>query len=232
MTIHTLSYRLSAALQLLEQRRSDGELVAASQAADLLNGAEGGAHHNSLDTVLLVVGVDGADTLHTGIFKSGISILATLLLHVPVTNTTHEGGNEGGLHLSSSNSLAEGEHKGKVAVNAFGLEDAGSFHTFPGTGDLLIKEEEWRYLDQNAILGDTFFFVHLNQGTSPKSESSSKSLLLDHGFLVEAEASIHFSGNETRDNFKNSLSEQDAKLINKDGHHLLLIFLLMLLHNS
>ena len=53
--------------------------------------------------------------------------------------------------------------------------------------------------------------------------------LLDHLLSIKTETRIHLRRHESRNDVQNGLSEQNAQLVQENGHHLLLVLLLMLL---
>ena len=114
---------------------------------------ERGTHNDGLVSVLLVVVVDRADRLNTRVLLVLVSGSGLVLL-VPVQDAADEGRDESNTSLGTSNSLAETEQEGEVAVDlVVTLEFTGSLDTLPGGGDL----------DQDAFLGDSDGLVELDQ---------------------------------------------------------------------
>lgn len=106
-------------LELLEELGGDGEEVAAGESGDLASVAERGTHDNGLVAVLLVVGVDVADRLDTGVSLGGVLLAGVLL--VPVEDTADEGRDEGDLGLGGGDGLAEAEEEGEVAADVLAI---------------------------------------------------------------------------------------------------------------
>ena len=103
--------------------------------------------------MLLVVVVDLADGLDTRVLLVLVSGSGLVLL-VPIQNTADEGRDESDTSLGTSNSLAETEQEGEIAVDlVITLEFTGSLDTLPAGSDL----------DQNAFLGDPNRLVELDQ---------------------------------------------------------------------
>ena len=107
--------------------------------------AERSTHYNGPVPVLLVVVVDLAHRLNTGVILVLVSRSGFVLL-VPVQDTTDEGRDKGDTSLSTSNGLAETKQESEVAVDLIiALEFTGSLNTLPGGSNF----------DEDAFLGDT-----------------------------------------------------------------------------
>jgi len=114
---------------------------------------ERGTHDDGPVSVLLVVVVDLADGLNTRVLLVLVSRSGLVLL-IPVQNAANEGRDESDTSLGTSNSLAEAEQEGEVAVDlVVTLEFTGSLDTLPAGSDL----------DEDAFLGDPNRFVELDQ---------------------------------------------------------------------
>jgi len=114
---------------------------------------ERGTHDDGPVSVLLVIVVDLADGLDTRVILVLVSRSGLVLL-VPIQNTADEGRDEGNASLSASNSLAETEQEGEVAVDLIiTLKFTSSLDTLPGGGDL----------DENAFLGDADRIIEPDQ---------------------------------------------------------------------
>lgn len=145
-----LRHGVLAVVQLLEEVRGNGEVVAAGELGDLTNGTEGSTHDDGVVAVLLVVVEDLLDGLDTWVLLLGVLLLGGGL--VPVKNTADEGGDEVGTGLSTGDSLDQREHERQVAVDAMlVLELMGSLDTLPGGGKL----------DEDTVLADTLLLVEL-----------------------------------------------------------------------
>jgi len=180
-------------LELLQEGRGNCKEIAAGQSLDLSGVAERSTHDDGLVSVLLVVVVDLADGLNTGVILVLVSGSGLVLL-VPVQNTADEGRDEGDTSLSTSNSLAETKQECKVAVDlVVTLEFTGSLDTLPGGSDL----------DENAFLGDADGLVKLDQVLG----------LSLSGLFIEREPSIDLRRNATGDDGQNFLSELNEQTV-------------------
>lgn len=177
--------------ELLEELGGDGEVVAAGKSGDLASVAERGTHDNGLVAVLLVVGVDVADRLDTGVSLRGVLLAGGLL--EPVEDTADEGRDEGDTGLGTGDGLAETEEEGQVAVDALKLELLGSLDTLPGGGDL----------DENALLGDTDGGVEGNELAGLSKGSLS----------VERVDGVNLGRDTAGDNLEDGLAELDKEAV-------------------
>lgn len=130
---------------------------------------------------MLVVVEDLLYALHTRVVVTRV-VLAGVVLLVPVQDATDERRDKGDASLSTSDSLAEAEQEGKVAVDAIvPLQFARGLDTFPGGGDL---DEDALFLDSKTVV-----------------ESDELLSLRFGGLLVEGELSVDFGGDAAGDDF-------------------------------
>mmetsp|Transcript_26344 Transcript_26344/g.67050 ORF Transcript_26344/g.67050 Transcript_26344/m.67050 type:complete len:337 (+) Transcript_26344:509-1519(+) len=126
--------RVSAALQLAQQLRRDGDVVAPSQLPDLPRVAEGRGHDDRLVVVRLVVRVDAPDRQHAGVLCG--RVVAAVLGLVPVQDAAHKRGDERGARVSARGRLCKREEQRHVAVDALLLQLAARLDALPGGRNL------------------------------------------------------------------------------------------------
>lgn len=127
-----------------------------------------GTHDDGVVVVLLVVVEDLLDGLDSGVLVALVGLAGRLL--EPVKDSADERRDKGDLGLSASDSLAETEEKGEVAVDAVDLlEVLGGLDTLPGGGNL----------DQNSLLLDTDGLVESDElvGLEKSSEVQTVSMI-------------------------------------------------------
>jgi hypothetical protein len=131
------------------------------------------------------------------------------------TYTTNEGRDEGDTCLSASDSLAETEKKGQVAVDVvITLEFTSSLDTLPRRCDF----------DENTLLFDTNRLVEGNELLSLRIDKNKEPIkLCDNitylglgALLVEGETSIDFRRHTARNDSKNLLAKLDKLIIDID----------------
>lgn len=125
--------------QLLQQRRRDGELVAAREREDLVLVAEGGAHHDGLVSMSLVVRVDAAHGGDARVLRAHVRRCAVGLRLVPVHDATHERRYERHLGFGARGRLNEAEEQSQIAVNALALQNLCGANAFERRRDLTTK---------------------------------------------------------------------------------------------
>jgi hypothetical protein len=111
-----LGRRILAVVQLFQEIRRDGKVVASSKLDYLTKIAERSTHDNGVVAVLLVVVEDLLDRFDTWVVLRVVLLLCVGL--VPIENATVERRNEIGTGLSGCDGLDNGEHECEVAVHA------------------------------------------------------------------------------------------------------------------
>ncbi len=139
----------------------------------------------------LVVVVDAADRLHTGVF--GALVVAALVLLVPVVDTAHERGDQEHARFGAGHRLGEGEQQGEVGLDAGLFQLLGGADAFPGGGDL----------DQHTLAADAGLLVEADQPLAA----------LDHRLGVERKACIHLGGDASGDQFEDLLAHRHGEQV-------------------
>ena len=186
--------------QFLQQVRRDRQAIAARQRLDLAGVAEGGAHHDGLDPVRLVIGVDLA---HREDARVGLArvVLARGRL-VPVEDAADEWRDEEGAGVRSGDRLREREHQRKIAVDAFLLEGSRSLDALPSGSEL----------DENALAPDAAFLVVGDQ----------RARLVDHGVAVERQIGVDFRRDAAGHDLGQLRSEIDREPVGDAARHALM----------
>ena len=94
----------------------DSQVVTSCQLGDLPQAPKASTHNDSLVVVFLVVVEDRLYALDTWVLLGTVILLVCGL--IPIQDASDEGRNEESTRFSCSNSLREGEHEGKIAIDA------------------------------------------------------------------------------------------------------------------
>jgi hypothetical protein len=124
------------------------------------------------------------------------------------TYTTNEGRDEGDTCLSASDSLAETEKKGQVAVDVvITLEFTSSLDTLPRRCDF----------DENTLVeGNELLSLGIDKNKEPIKLCDNITCLGLGALLVEGETSIDFRRYTARNDSKNLLAKLDKLIIDID----------------
>eukprot|EP00754_Rhynchopus_humris_P018783 Rhum_TRINITY_DN14614_c20_g1::Rhum_TRINITY_DN14614_c20_g1_i1::g.104443::m.104443 len=185
--------------QLVQQGRSDGQVVAARQVLDLVGVAEGRAHDDGLVAELLVVVVDLRHALDTRVVQAR-EVLRRLRRLVPVEDASHERRDQRHARLRARHRLREGEEQRQVAVDALGLE-------LPAGLDALPRGRE---LDEHAVLRHAGLLV----------QRDDLARLGDAAVLVEGQAGVHLRRHTLRHVLQDLQAEVDGQLRRRLVKHL------------
>lgn len=179
-------------VELLEEARGDGEVVATAQLGDLANVAERRAHDDGVVAELLVVVEDVLNGLDTGVLVGSVGLAGGRL--VPIHDAAHEGGDEESTGLSGGDGLHLREHEGEVGVDTvLALELAGRLDTLPSGGNL----------DQDTALIDAEGLVEVDDVEG----------LGDGRGLVEGEARVDLGGDLARDEGEDLFAELNEETV-------------------
>ncbi|CCJ77799.1 hypothetical protein BN135_2863 [Cronobacter muytjensii 530] len=183
--------------QLFQQRRRDGQTVAAREFKDFADVTEACAHDHSFIAVLFVVLVDFRHGNHARIFLRRILFLVRVGF-VPVENTAHERRDQVNARFSARTRLREGEQQSQVTVDAFFFKLLGGADALPGRSEL----------DQNAIVADASVVVEFDQAPG----------FSDAAFGVIGETRVHFGRDTARDKLQDFQTDVHRQLVSRVYH--------------
>mmetsp|Transcript_3423 Transcript_3423/g.5669 ORF Transcript_3423/g.5669 Transcript_3423/m.5669 type:complete len:205 (+) Transcript_3423:264-878(+) len=168
-----LGHLLLRRRELVQKSWRNSEAVASGKLQNFVRVAEGCAHDDGVVSVLLVVVVDGRYRLNTRIFF-WLESIDTLILLVPIHDTTDKRRNERAVSFGTSNRLSDAENKRQVACDTLFLKNSSSLDSLPSGSDF----------DKDAALVDALLLVEANQLACLDKSS----------FRVERQASIDLGG--------------------------------------